>query len=119
MVMKYGKLTGHGLLGASKSNEALEVSLVRATPGALMTVASFKPKFTYPIFGDDEAIFGYQDLKINLRFHVTDMRPNLRVGWGKKFRAIGDTEPTDVTGFMKEFLPDGTYSSAELRCSQG
>lgn len=93
--------------GSSNSNEALEISLVKPSPGGLRPVATFNPKFTYPIFGDDERIFGYKNLKINLRYHVTDMRPNLQVSYARKFKSIGDTEPTDINAILKDFLPEG------------
>ncbi len=93
--------------GSSNSNEALEITLVKPSTTGLKPVGSFNPKFTYPIFGDDERIFGYKNLKVNLRYHVTDMRPNLQVSYSKKFKAIGDTEPTDINAILKDFLPEG------------
>lgn len=71
-------------------------------------MAQFKPKFTYAIFGEDERIFGYQGLKINLQYNASDMRPNLQVSYGKKFTAIGETEPADIEATMHDFLPEGT-----------
>jgi len=32
------------------------------------TAVPFHPRFTYPIFGDEEKIYGYQDLIVNLWF---------------------------------------------------
>ncbi len=93
--------------GSANSNEALEISLIKPSAIGLKTIASCNPKFTYPIFGDDERIFGYQNLKINLKYHVTDMRPNLHISYSKKFKSVGDTEPTDIEGILKEFLPEG------------
>jgi histone acetyltransferase 1 len=83
------------------------VSLVAGslTPAEPRTLSTFNPKFTYPIFGEDERIFGYQNLKINLRLHARDMRPNVKVSYSKKFRAVGDTEATDVDGILRDFLP--------------
>ncbi|OAA65738.1 histone acetyltransferase type b catalytic [Niveomyces insectorum RCEF 264] len=89
----------------SNANEALEISLVQPGPTALRTIASFNPKFTYSIFGDEETIFGYQNLKINLRYHASDMRPNLRVSASKKLKNVGEHEPTDIPKVLGEFLP--------------
>jgi len=83
------------------------VSLVTPVNGQLKTLTSFHPKFTYPIFGEQEQIFGYQKLKINLRYNASDMRPHLTTTYGKKFKAIGETEPADIDEMMKEFLPEG------------
>ena len=101
-------------LGSSNANEALVVSLVTPVDGKLKTLSSFHPKFTYPIFGDEEQIFGYQNLKISLRFNASDMRPHLSTSYSKKFKAIGDTEPTDIEETLKEFLPAGTPFTVDL-----
>jgi len=60
---------------------------------------------TYSIFGDDERIFGYKGLKVNLQYNASDMRPNLQVSFSKKFAPVGDTEATDVKGVLEPFLP--------------
>ncbi len=91
----------------------LEISLVK--PG-LRTIAKFRPKFTYPIFGNEEQIFGYQHLKLRLKYHATDMRPHFQVSWGKKFDAVGDTEPTNVRILMEKVLPEGTLRKFRINC---
>src|ERR1700694_2036989 len=48
------------LSGSANANDALTISLVAADSSGSKTLSSFHPKFTYPIFGDDESIFGYQ-----------------------------------------------------------
>ena len=108
------------MLGSSNANEALTVSLVTPVNGQLKTLSSFHPKFTYPIFGEQEQIFGYQNLKISLRYNASDMRPHLSTTYGKKFKAIGDTEPADIDEMMKDFLPEGRlifYHAAVGRCT--
>ncbi|KAK4241710.1 histone acetyl transferase [Achaetomium macrosporum] len=95
---------------SAPSNDALLLSLVSPSPAGLKTIAqSFHPKFTYPIFGDSEEIFGYKDLEINLQYNATDMRPNLSVKYSKKFPAVGDVEAADVNGILREFLPDVAF----------
>lgn len=76
--------------------------------GAPIKIDSFHPKFTYEIFGDDERIFGYKGLNINLRFCATDLRPNLSVTSQKQFKAVGDVAPVDIRETLQEFLPAGT-----------
>lgn len=71
----------------------------------LQSVATFHPKFTYSIFGEEERIFGYKDLKITLRYRANDMRPHLKIGYSKKFKPIGEAEPTNIT----EILRDGNH----------
>ena len=93
------------IIGSINANEALEISFVRAAPGSPITLSSFYPQFTYPIFGDEECIFGYHNLKLNLRFAAHDLRPNLEVLYDKKFKAVGDTKATDIEETLGEWTP--------------
>lgn len=53
------------------SNEALRLSVVKPSPLAAAPAnavkESFSPTYTYPIFGEEEKIFGYQGLDICVR----------------------------------------------------
>ena len=82
-------------------------------PGAQgpKTLTKFNPKFTYPIFGDEEQIFGYKGLKIHLRYNASDMRPNLQIEYAKKFKAVGETVPADIKTILSEFLPQSMFRS--------
>ncbi|KAK3682646.1 acyl-CoA N-acyltransferase [Podospora appendiculata] len=93
----------------ASSNDALRISLVTPSAKGLNTISSFAPKFTYPIFGDDEQIFGYQNLKINLQYNANDMRPNLAVTYSKKFKAVGETEAADIHDILQDYLPEVAF----------
>ncbi|KAJ8126154.1 hypothetical protein O1611_g7484 [Lasiodiplodia mahajangana] len=93
------------------ANEALAISLVRPSPTAIEKLVSFKPKFTYPIFGEDERIFGYKGLKVNLQFDARNLRPHLSVSSAKKFNAVGEVEAVNVREVMKEFLPGVAFQT--------
>ena len=97
----------NSIIGSTNANEALEISFVQAAPGSPRTLSSCHPQFTYPIFGDEERIFGYRNLKLNLRFAAHDLRPNLEVLYDKKFKAVGDTKATDIEETLKEWTPEG------------
>ena len=99
-------------LGSTNANEALEISFVHAAPGSPRILSSFHPQFTYPIFGDEERIFGYQNLKLNLRFAAHDLRPNLEVLYDRKFKAVGDTKATDIEETLREWTPEGAKTLA-------
>ncbi|TQV99463.1 hypothetical protein V2A60_004937 [Cordyceps javanica] len=96
------------------SNAAFNISLVSPTPSGLQLISTFNPSFTYPIFGEDEKIFGYKDLKINLRYRANDMRPHVQTSYSNKFTPIGETEPMDVTRMLKEDaqVPDIAFGKA-------
>ena len=97
----------YSLVGSTNANDALEISMVQAAPLSPKTLSSFHPQFTYPIFGEEESIFGYQGLKLNLRFAAHNLRPNLEVLYDKKFKTVGDTKATDIQETLKEWTPEG------------
>ncbi|KAG2348428.1 histone acetyltransferase type B catalytic subunit [Suillus weaverae] len=90
------------------ANEALTLSLVRAEEdkqvlGGEETYEEFHPTFTYPIYGEDEKIYGYQDLVIDLRFTSGSLVQYLSVRYAQKLDA--STTVDNVEGILKEFIP--------------
>jgi histone acetyltransferase 1 len=90
------------------ANEALTLSLVRAEEdkqvlGGEETYEEFHPTFTYPIYGEDEKIYGYQDLVIDLRFASGSLAQYLSVRYAQKLDA--STTVDNVEGILKEFIP--------------
>src|SRR4051794_11506001 len=99
------------IAGSTDANDAVNISLHVSDPGGKdgdsKAIQTFHPKFTYPIFGEEERIFGYTGLKINLRFHASTMLPSLQIIYQKRFKPVGDTEPTDLKAAFESFLPKG------------
>jgi histone acetyltransferase 1 len=93
---------------STNSNDCFNISVVR---GDGSEHAVFQPAFTYPIFGEEEAIFGYQDLSINLTFAAHNLRPQLDVKYGKVFKAINNIKPTDVKEVLHDFLPEAAFDA--------
>ncbi|KAJ7118794.1 acyl-CoA N-acyltransferase [Mycena epipterygia] len=98
----------------SDANEALTLSLVRAKEdekalGDDESYVAFHPSFTYPIFGDDEKIYGYNDLVLDLRFASGSLVQFLDIKHAQKLASsstVDDVEGT-LTGFMpSDFLKD-------------
>jgi histone acetyltransferase 1 len=85
------------------SNDALRLSLVRG--GADDEPLVFAPTFTYPIFGEAEAIYGYANLAIALSFAAASLTPCLRVSYDAKNERT-TTEIDDVAAKMREILPE-------------
>ncbi|KAL9117949.1 MAG: hypothetical protein Q9187_005513, partial [Circinaria calcarea] len=90
---------------SSDANKAVQISLIQPGPETLKTLSSFHPRFTYPIFGEEERIFGYQGLRINLRFAAHDLYPNVGVSYDSKFKTVGETKATNIEETLKEWLP--------------
>ncbi|KAF8894728.1 histone acetyltransferase type B catalytic subunit [Infundibulicybe gibba] len=97
----------------SDSNEALALSLVRASEDtdALAedeSYVNFHPRFTYPIFGEDEKIYGYNDLVIDMRFASGSLNKYLAVRYSAKLDSSSTVD--DVEGTLSEFIPPGYYT---------
>jgi histone acetyltransferase 1 len=84
------------------------MSLVTPGVGGPRTLHTFNPKMTYSIFGDEETIFGYQGLKINLRYNACDMRPGLQIIYSKKFKTVGETAAADLKAILEQYIPKST-----------
>jgi histone acetyltransferase 1 len=87
---------------SANSTECFSIELVRSDGS---DIVAFEPAYTYAMFGEEEAIFGYQGLEINLRFVAHDLTPSLRISHAKVFPAQGDVQPTDIKGALREYLP--------------
>ena len=74
------------------------------------TLSTFHPQFTYPIFGDEERIFGYKGLIIRLRFAAHDLRPHVHISYDEKFRAVEDTTAVDLIKTLKPWIAEGSFN---------
>ena len=73
----------------------------------LQTISTFSPEFTYPIFGDEETIFGYKGLSIRLRFAAHDLRSNVHISYNERFKQVEDIAAVDLIKTLKPFVPKG------------
>jgi len=96
----------------SNSNNALHLSFVRANEDKEVLADSesyenFHPTFTYPIYGEDENIYGYSDLVIDLRFASGSLAQFLDVRYSAKVPSSSTLD--DVRGTLEKFIPEGYY----------
>ncbi|KAL8803814.1 MAG: hypothetical protein Q9182_002946 [Xanthomendoza sp. 2 TL-2023] len=94
---------------SSNANEALHISFVQAGQETPVKLSTFHPKFTYPIFGEAECIFGYQGLNINLCFAAHDLLPNVAVTYDKKFKTVHDTKAQDIEETLRAWIPEVSF----------
>ncbi|GAA5852723.1 hypothetical protein JCM3766R1_000355 [Sporobolomyces carnicolor] len=96
--------------------EALQLQLCRskaekdkcaASKEDARLVTPFEPTFVYPIFGQEETIFGYRNLKIDLRFASGSLKQYLDVSYDEKFphTGTGEVEADDPEKALYEFIP--------------
>ncbi|PYH44249.1 histone acetyltransferase catalytic subunit HAT1 [Aspergillus saccharolyticus JOP 1030-1] len=92
------------------ANDALHLSIVQpAEEAKLKTLSSFQPQFTYPIFGDEEQIFGYKGLIIRMRFAAHDLRPHIHISYDEKFKPVGDVAPVDLLKTLKPWISEEAF----------
>lgn len=87
----------------SSSTESLKLIIV---DNLHEKARQFKPDFTYPIFGDDEIIYGFKDLVIYLVFDSVTFKPFLNVKFSEKMNEI---DKDSIQGKLIEFLPQNDY----------
>ncbi|KAJ3552859.1 hypothetical protein NM688_g3931 [Phlebia brevispora] len=123
----------HGRLSAQTrliqdSNEALTLSLgtnlparyASTRPDDLFTVRAeedkqvltsmedyegFHPSFTYPIYGEDEKLYGFQDLVIDLKFASGSLTTYLGVSYSAKLPTTAAETVDDVEGLLAKVIP--------------
>ncbi|KAK6543878.1 histone acetyltransferase 1 [Orbilia ellipsospora] len=105
-----------------KANDAIHISLVPPSsfPESQKT-HSFNPALTYQLF-DNETIYGYKNLSVDLQFRQDDMSPSLCVKYDEKLPTAGassadaeDEEKIDqVEEILQGYLPSDTPSTLDL-----
>ncbi len=108
--MKFGKAHKHPLHACmlrlappSKLNNHISVA-VRSEADIFDDSLAFAPVFTHQVFGENEAIFGYKDLKVKL-YHTPD---TLSTYIGLKYTSQSDSpKPDNVVKILSEYIPEG------------
>ncbi|KAJ5565623.1 hypothetical protein N7535_007261 [Penicillium sp. DV-2018c] len=93
------------------ANDAVHITIVQPGEKKPQTLSAFHPQFTYPIFGDDEQIFGYKGLIIRLRFAAHDLRPHIHISYDEKFKPVGDTAALDLLATLKPFVQSESFAN--------
>ncbi|KAF7796919.1 hypothetical protein EIP86_008104 [Pleurotus ostreatoroseus] len=98
------------------ANEALTLSLVRAQEDKEVLTSEeeyegFHPSFTYPIYGEDEKLYGYKDLVIDLKFASGSLTTYLGVSHSAQLPTAAAETIDDVEGLLSEFVPPGYLTS--------
>ncbi|KZV91056.1 histone acetyltransferase type B catalytic subunit [Exidia glandulosa HHB12029] len=88
----------------ANANEAVKLTLVRAKDDkeSLAVEEPFNPAFTYPIYGEQETIYGYRDLSVDLRFASGSLATYLSITHSDKLAA---NTVDDVEGKLTPHLP--------------
>ncbi|KAK4053052.1 histone acetyltransferase 1 [Microbotryomycetes sp. JL201] len=76
-------------------------------------VRDFEPTFVYPIFGQEETIFGYHNLEIQLRFASGSLRQYLHVKYDDKFPETATVKADDPEQTLYEFIPPSYLKNSD------
>ncbi|KAI0933501.1 hypothetical protein AcV5_005629 [Taiwanofungus camphoratus] len=100
-------------LWAADANEALRLSLVRAKQDRASLTAreayeGFHPTFTYPIFGEDEKIYGFRGLTVDLKFASGSLAQYLSVSYTDRLPSTSTVD--DVEATLRNFIPADYYT---------
>ncbi|KAG9960229.1 histone acetyltransferase type B catalytic subunit, partial [Aureobasidium melanogenum] len=92
---------------STSSNDALRISIYRGDK----IVSEFGPLCTYPMFGEEEVIFGYRGLDMSLSLAAHNMRPHMDISWTEQFPQLGDIKASDIRGALQDFIPEFAFAT--------
>ncbi|KAF1997122.1 acyl-CoA N-acyltransferase [Amniculicola lignicola CBS 123094] len=107
----------------TNSNECFFINFTRPSADAPRILEEpFNPRFTYPIFGNEENIIGYKEPEIWLDFRANDGKPSLDVKFTHKFplqNLLPDAEQIDLDNILREHLPASAFEDGDAPESDG
>nr|CAG4651841.1 EOG090X06NC [Triops cancriformis] len=97
------------------SNEAVELKLVRNVADVEDDSASFNPEMSHQIFGENESIFGYKNLQIQLYYTAGNLTTYLGMKYDAKIdpKRFGGLEADDVLPPLIEKLQPGFHTNLD------
>nr|CAG4637028.1 EOG090X06NC [Ceriodaphnia reticulata]SVE72949.1 EOG090X06NC [Ceriodaphnia reticulata] len=97
------------------SNEALNFKLVREPTDVENDETTFKPEMSHQIFGENESIFGYQNLEVNLYYTAGKLNTYLGMKYTKQVdpKQFEGATADDVMGAISPKLPPGFMTNLD------
>ncbi|PLW58306.1 hypothetical protein PCANC_00808 [Puccinia coronata f. sp. avenae] len=76
-------------------------------------ITSFHPRFVYPLFGEEEIIYGYEDLDVQLAFNSSTLKNYLSINYTAMLPESSAAKPDSIEEVIYKFIPpDYTKSEA-------
>ncbi|KAI8437644.1 hypothetical protein MSG28_011895 [Choristoneura fumiferana] len=96
-------------------NEVLEIKLVRSPDDIEDEETSFAPEMCHQVFGENENIFGYTDLRIRLYYSAGSLQTYLGIEYTEKIEpSVSDgMKADDIEGAMKKILAPGYVTNLD------
>ncbi|XP_050354789.1 histone acetyltransferase type B catalytic subunit [Nymphalis io] len=97
-------------------NEVLEMKLVRSAADIENDDTSFGPEMCHQVFGENENIFGYTDLKIKLYYSAGSLKTYLGISYSDMIdpKKSGGLKADDVEGALKNVLAPGYVTNLDV-----
>ena len=103
------------------ANEVVTFKLVRTVNDLdLDNVASsqetFQPEFTHQLFGEQENIFGYKDLRVRILYSSSRMNKFVSIKYSQMIspKMCKGVDPDDVLEILKEKIPGKWFTNIDL-----
>ncbi|KAL4228701.1 histone acetyltransferase 1 [Mactra antiquata] len=96
------------------ANEAVKFKLVRDEKD-LENDDGFNPDMTHQIFGEQESIFGYKDLSVQLYYSAAKLNTYLSIKYTDKVSPEKDNglQPDNITEALSKEMPPGYYTNLD------
>ncbi|XP_052744341.1 histone acetyltransferase type B catalytic subunit [Bicyclus anynana] len=96
-------------------NEVLQFKLVREPEDIEDDDTTFGPEMCHQVFGENENIFGYTDLKIKLYYSEASLQTYLGISYSDKIdpKTSGGLKPDDVEGALRKVLAPGYVTNID------
>lgn len=92
---------------------------VRSRQDIKDSATNFSPQFAHQVFGENESIFGYRDLKVRLYYTAGPLNMYFGYKYSSRVDTLGSFKPDDITGKVSELLTSGCYfTSMDEFCSR-
>ncbi|XP_026497370.1 histone acetyltransferase type B catalytic subunit [Vanessa tameamea] len=97
-------------------NEVLEMKLVRSVADIENDDTSFGPDMCHQVFGENENIFGYTDLKIKLYYSAGNLKTYLGILYSDMIepKKSGGLKADDIEGALKNVLAPGYVTNLDV-----
>jgi len=97
------------------SNEALDFKLVRTSKDIEDEAATFKPEMSHQIFGENESIFGYKDLRVKLYYTAGRLGTYLGMDYKSQVdpKQFDGATADDVIGAISSKLQPGFMTNID------
>lgn len=95
------------------SNDVIRFKLVRNKED-LLEGGSFRPAFTHQVFGDEESIFGYEGLDVNLVYSASKLNLYISIKYDRVIESEDGQKPEDIYKKLISVIRHPVCSNVDL-----